>query len=252
MNENALFENLPVRLIRLDSTTSTSAIVRAKAIAGEPEGLLVVAASQTAGRGQRGRSFYSPPNCGVYFSLLLRPEFAPEQAKYITTAAAVAVCRAIEKVTGVPAAIKWVNDIICNHKKVAGILTESSVGADGKIDYINLGVGINITEPPGGFPLDIANIAGAILPSGDAVSLRMPIVAECVRFLCENLGNYGYLDEYRTRSVLTGKQIRLNGENERLDVTVIGIDDQVRLTVRNADGTESAVNSGRYRIEILE
>jgi BirA family biotin operon repressor/biotin-[acetyl-CoA-carboxylase] ligase len=254
MNDNSFFDGLPVRLIRLDSTPSTSSVVKAAAIDGKPEGLLVIADAQTDGRGQRGRSFYSPPDCGVYFSLLLRPKFKPAQAEYITTAAAVAVCNAIELVAGVPSGIKWVNDIICNDRKVAGILTEAAVSSDGGPYYVNLGIGVNITEPDGGFPPEISSTAGAVLPFGDVKRLRLPLVAAFARnffAMYANLESKTYADEYKSRSVLTGRKIRLSSGSETLTATVTGIDDNIRLLVRDVSGEERAISSGRYRIEIL-
>ncbi|MCH5275093.1 MAG: biotin--[acetyl-CoA-carboxylase] ligase [Lachnospiraceae bacterium] len=119
--------------------------VRAKAMAeeGAPEGTLVVADEQTAGRGRRGRSWSSPAGKNLYFSLLLRPDFAPDKAPMLTLVMALAVHRAIEEVGGCRPDIKWPNDIVLNGKKVTGILTEMSLQSD-YIDNVVIGVGVNV------------------------------------------------------------------------------------------------------------
>jgi BirA family biotin operon repressor/biotin-[acetyl-CoA-carboxylase] ligase len=106
------------------TVTSTNSVLKDLAAGGAREGTVVAAITQTAGRGRFGRSFYSPADSGVYFSVLLRPGVGAPDATLLTTAAAVAVARAVEDVTGAPARIKWVNDVYCGGKKVCGILTE--------------------------------------------------------------------------------------------------------------------------------
>lgn len=105
--------------------TSTNTLLKAQAEQGAPEGTVLIAESQTAGKGRLGRHFTSPPGTGIYFSLLLRPHCTAEKSLFITTTAAVAVCEAIEQVTGLNPQIKWVNDVYLNEKKVCGILTGS-------------------------------------------------------------------------------------------------------------------------------
>ena len=124
---------------------------------------MLVAESQTAGRGRLGRSFHSPVGTGLYMSILLRPTFSAERALFITTAAAVAVCRAIEQETGLKPQIKWVNDIYLHEKKICGILTESSINFETKgLKWAVLGIGLNLSEPEGGFPEEIRSVAGAL------------------------------------------------------------------------------------------
>ena len=125
----------------LPTVSSTNSFVREQANNGAAPNSLVVANEQTAGRGRVGRSFYSPKDTGVYMSLLLRPkQYSAEQAVSITTMAAVAVCEAIEAVSGEKAEIKWVNDIFVRGKKVCGILTEGSFGLEsGMLEYAVLG-----------------------------------------------------------------------------------------------------------------
>ena len=161
INAQKIFELLneelknKIKIEVLEKTTSTNTIV--KELASENgEGLVVVAGEQTAGRGRMGRAFFSPGDSGVYTSILLKPQIKPEDAVQITTAAAVSVCRSLEKLGIFDSKIKWVNDIYISNKKVCGILTESSFNSQkGMLDFAVLGVGINIYESEEGFPEDI-------------------------------------------------------------------------------------------------
>ena len=146
----------------LSCVDSTNSLLREKANAGIPEGYVVLAGQQTGGRGRMGRRFYSPPDTGLYLSLLLRPtHLLPSEAVGITTMAAVAACRSIEEVSPGDAQIKWVNDIYLGGKKVCGILTEASIGLEsGSLDYAVVGVGFNVCAPEDGFPGGLSQIAG--------------------------------------------------------------------------------------------
>ena len=124
-----------IKPIFVESIPSTNEAVKALAQKGAPEGVMMVARLQTHGYGRLSRSFFSPPDTGLYMSLLLRPDFAAENTSLLTHAAAVAVAEAIEEVAGCDAAIKWVNDIYVDEKKAAGILVESALGEGGKLAY---------------------------------------------------------------------------------------------------------------------
>ena len=117
--------NQAFQLTNTPSVSSTNTVLRSLAEQGAPEGTVVIAGEQTNGRGRSGRAFYSPAGSGIYLSLLLRPVNAdPRQTVTLTAAAAVALCQAMEAVSGERPQIKWVNDIFLNGKKVSGILTE--------------------------------------------------------------------------------------------------------------------------------
>ena len=139
----------PLRAVVVERAESTNTSLMRMAATGAAEGTVLLALSQSAGRGQRGRTFYSPAGCGLYMSLLLRPRMRPEDALAVTPAAAVAAAQAIEAAAGRPAGIKWVNDIQIEGKKVCGILTESASSA-GSLDCIVCGIGIDLCQPPGG------------------------------------------------------------------------------------------------------
>lgn len=154
-----------LNLCVMPETESTNTLLREKANNGFPEGTVVLANTQTKGRGRRGRSFYSPADTGLYLSVLLRPDgMIPDQAVKITTMAAVAVCEAVEKISGKETWIKWVNDIYQEGRKISGILTEASISMEnGSVEYVILGIGVNVYPPKGGFPEDIRETAGSVL-----------------------------------------------------------------------------------------
>ena len=141
-----------------DSVGSTNDIAKDLGKSGTKQAL-IIASEQTKGRGRRGRSFFSPNGSGIYMSILLRPEHSSDIIPLLTTASAVAVSKAIKSVTNINTSIKWINDLYINFKKVCGILCEASFTSDNKLDFIIVGIGININEPNGGFPEELSNIA---------------------------------------------------------------------------------------------
>jgi BirA family biotin operon repressor/biotin-[acetyl-CoA-carboxylase] ligase len=142
----------------LQSTNDTGLIL---AIEGAEDGTVVRADAQTKGRGQHGRNWHSPRGLGLYFSVLLRPPILPEQTHRITIVSAVAVAQAIEEHTGLPARIKWPNDICINNRKVCGILTESESGRY-YIKHAVVGIGINVNHTPGDMPRGISSLATSL------------------------------------------------------------------------------------------
>ena len=231
----------------LESTDSTNTCVRRLAEAGAPEGSVVVAAAQTAGRGRSGKSFLSPAGTGLYMSILLRPQLAMGDALLITTAAAVAVAHAVERVAAVKAQIKWVNDVYVDGKKVCGILTEGALDLEnGGLRYAILGIGINICPPAGGFPPELAPIAGALTGAGGD-ALRAPLAAAVLDeffALYPHLTEKPFYDDYVSRSLLTGRQIEVLRGGTRLPATALGIDRDLHLRVRYADGSEENLAAG--------
>ncbi|MGN0683482.1 MAG: biotin--[acetyl-CoA-carboxylase] ligase, partial [Oscillospiraceae bacterium] len=189
-------------IIVLKSVNSTNAYMRKLAEGGYAEGTIVVSSEQSNGSGRHGRSFFSPADTGLYMSILLRPEISAQEAVKITSAAAVAVCRALYEVCGVSPEIKWVNDIYLNGKKVAGILTEAAFNLEnGALDYAILGIGVNVYPPVGGFPADISKIAGAVLNERKTDTRNRLAAAICKSFsdLYAALPDNTYLKEYRKR-----------------------------------------------------
>lgn len=236
-----------ISLTALQTTDSTNTRLRVLAEDGAPEGTVVAAAGQTAGRGRSGKSFLSPAGTGIYLSILLRPALTMHDSLLITTAAAVAVARAVERVAGCTAQIKWVNDVYVNGKKVCGILTEGALDLEnGGLRYAILGIGINICPPAGGFPPELADIAGALTETGGE-ALRAPLAAAVIdEFfkLYPHLGEKPFYDDYVSRSLLTGRQIEVLRGGTRIPATACGIDRDFRLRVIYADGSEESLAAG--------
>ncbi len=232
----------------LDSTNT-----RAKAIAatGAPHGYLVIAESQTGGKGRRGRTFYSPEHTGVYITFVLRPKLLAERAVMITSMAAVAVARAIETVADVDVRIKWVNDLYINGRKTCGILCEASMDFEsGQLEYAVLGIGINVS--PMRFPPELGDIATSIgNECGHQVS-RSRLIAE----ICNQLeALYGQLDtcefmaESRKRSNVIGHDVLVLRGDERFTARALDIDDRGCLVIRTDAGVRR-VDSGEVSLKL--
>ena len=233
------------------SVGSTNALLRELARGGAPEGTLAAASEQTNGSGRRGRRFFSPADTGLYMSILLRPDFPAWEAVQITSAAAAAVCLALEEVCGVKTEIKWVNDVYVDGKKAAGILTEAAFGLEnGALEYAVVGIGVNVYEPVGGFPEELSGIAGAVLsqPQSD---IRNRLAAEITKRFMElyrALPDSGYMDEYRKRLMWTGERIFILSGSAGTSAVMLGVDESCGLLVRYDDGTEGVVSSGKISI----
>ncbi|WMJ90411.1 biotin--[acetyl-CoA-carboxylase] ligase [Anaerocolumna sp. MB42-C2] len=243
----------PVNLEVRKSVTSTNTILKELASEGEAEGKVLIAEEQTGGRGRLGRNFYSPSRTGLYMSVLLRPKVTVEDSLYITTSAAVSVAKAIEKVTGCEAEIKWVNDIFCNGKKVCGILTEAGVDFEGGgLEYCIVGIGINVARPREDFPDDIKEIAGGIFePNRYSSNLRSKLAAEILNYFWGYYSEFSkkaFIDEYRRRSFLIGKEINIISGDKLQNARALEIDENARLVVQLPDGEIKALSSGEISI----
>lgn len=236
------------------SVGSTNTLCHEKARSGEAEGYVAVAGAQTAGRGRRGRSFYSPAGTGVYMSLLLRPQgFTGDQVLGLTTMAAVAVSESIEALSGKKAEIKWVNDIFVDGKKVCGILSEAMYEVpSGALQCVIVGIGINAYAPEAGFPPEISESAGCVFDKPE-VDLKNSLVAEVLnRFMkyYDDPKSDAVYDEYRTRSMVIGKDVKVLKKDSALKAHVLDIDRDCGLVVRYPDGTEEVLNSGEISIRV--
>ena len=128
-------------------TGSTNTDCKQLAEQGAPHGTLAVTERQVSGKGRRGRNWQSPAGESIYMSLLCRPEFAPDKASMLTLVMGISVAEAVEKYIGIPAKIKWPNDVVVNGRKICGILTEMEIGLETReIQYLVIGVGINVNN----------------------------------------------------------------------------------------------------------
>ena len=162
--KNKILAHLPAqhpwsdRLHWFDSISSTNDLAKQMAKDGAPHGTVLIAGHQTGGRGRLGRSFSSPAGMGIYMSIILRPDCAPEKLMHLTCATAVAMCDAVQSALGFRPGVKWINDLVYEKKKLGGILTELSVNAQ-KTDYAIVGIGINCLQSAQDFPDEIREIA---------------------------------------------------------------------------------------------
>lgn len=185
-----------------------------------------VSSHQTHGKGRLGRSFFSPENTGAYFSILLKPNISANKSNLITILASIAVTQAIKEVVELDANIKWVNDIFINNKKICGILTEASLSIENfDIDYIVLGIGINIYNPQNNFPEDIKNIAGSIFENVEEnkiFDLKNKLVASIIDNFYYYYSNFDFngnnyithrkqlLKKYKNLSCILDKEVILD------------------------------------------
>ena len=245
----------PVKIEYIPNVTSTNDIIMEYGRQGIEEFITVVADSQSSGRGRKGRIFYSPDNAGTYFSILLRPNINFSESLYITTAAAAAVTEAMKQLYNMDTEIKWVNDIYYKGKKICGILTEAHIDMEsGTVDYAALGIGINVFEPEKSFHKDIKNIAGAAFcRSMFDNKIRCEITAKVIDIFYEyykNLSDMTFLNTYKARSFLTGKNVTIEKNGIVQKAFVKGIDDKCRLSVMLENGIEENLNSCEVNLSL--
>lgn len=246
-------ENWGLRVYKTLESTFINA--REFANAGEPEGLTVICGEQTKGRGRLGRSFFSPSDTGLYMSILLRPEMAAIDAVKITTAAAVSVADAVEKISGLDTEIKWVNDVYLNGKKICGILTEASFNLEnGGLDYAIVGIGVNAYEPDGGFPEEIRDKAGAVFPkkSNDIRNRLCAEILNSFKKYYNQLEENSFYEGYRSRLMWIGKQINIITPKTTVPALLLDVDKDCRIIVRYKDGREEAVSTGEISIRAVD
>ena len=232
--------------------SSTNTVLRQLTEQGAPTGLVLVAEEQSGGRGRFGRSFYSPKESGIYFSVLLRPDLPLKDNHLITTAAAVAICQALEQVCDLSPQIKWVNDVYLHRQKTAGILTEGVPQADSdKLAYALLGIGINIFPPYEAFSGELATKATTLFPTTPENDLRAPIVAAV---LDNYFKLYPFADkdslyrEYKKRLFILDEDVLIKQGKESFQAHVLDLRKDFALKVQLATKEIRYLNSGEVSI----
>lgn len=225
---------------------STNAKIKDMALHRAAEGVTLIADRQTDGCGRRGRSFCSPEG-GLYLSTLLRPQ-APLDAGRITCCAAVAAARAVECLCDASVAIKWVNDLYLNGRKLAGILAEGVIDPDGAL-AVALGVGINvgITE----FPPELAAIATSLANEGFSVTredLAAAFLNEWERLYTVS-DSAEWMEEYRRRSLVIGRTVTVVQGDATYPATAVAVTDEGHLLVSTPDG-ERELFSGEVSVRL--
>lgn len=229
----------------LDTVDSTQAEVARLARAGAPEGTVITALHQTAGRGRWTRSWWDAPGESLLLSLLLRPPVPPAQAPQLTLVAAVAVVDAVREAAGVAARIRWPNDVLANGLKLCGILAEASSGADGRLQHVVLGIGININQTA--FPPEIAGRATSLRALTGAPQDRAAVLGALLDALRRWYETYlaaglGPVREAWCRASLTlGERVTAPGGLAGL---AVDLDQDGALLVRGDDGSLHRLSSG--------
>lgn len=236
-----------------DVVDSTNTYLKHAAAEGAVHGSVAVADTQTAGRGRMGRTFQSPKGKGLYLSVLLRPALPAEMLMRSTGMAAVAAMRAIERISGAKAAIKWTNDLVLNGRKLCGILAETVM--TGETTALIIGVGINVHHARDDFEGEVADIATSLAAEGYHVE-RSQLAAALIEelyHLHDRLGGEieAYLQEYRSRCVTTGKEVRLLWTEGQECAFAEDVDENFGLVVRRSDGKVITVKTGEVSVRGL-
>lgn len=245
-NEILSYSNSDINILCFDTIDSTNLEAKRRADENLTTPLLIVANSQSAGRGRLGRSFYSPSDTGLYMSLMLKPDDCADIV-CMTTAAAVCVTDALEKLCNIESQIKWVNDIYINNKKVCGILCEAVTNPKtSRIEGIIIGIGINISTDT--FPSDIKDIAVSLKQYVDRNKLCAMITDNLIN-TCTQLSQRNFIEKYKARSLVLGKEITYTENGINKTATAIDIDKNGGLVIRTEDGTKT-LSTGEITVRV--
>ena len=240
------------QLLFFETVDSTNTLAKKLAAEGAKDGTVLIADAQTGGRGRMGRSFHSPSGTGIYLSVILRPGRPAQELMHLTCAAGVAMCDAVEAAVQLRPGIKWTNDLVCNGKKLGGILTELVLlpGAD---PCAIVGIGINCSQAAGDFPEDIRPIAASLsMACGHSVD-RCSVIAAMLLSLKHMRDalfteKSAIMQQYRKDCVTVGREISLRGGDSLRHGTAVGIDENGGLDVIFSDGSRQTVTSGEVSI----
>jgi len=226
-------------------TASTNDAAHNLAMHGEKEGSIVIAESQTAGRGRMGRIWVSPKSKGAYFSVILRPDILPKEVSSITLFSALSVAKTIREMTNLAAFIKWPNDVLIDSQKICGVLTEMNAETD-KINFVIIGIGININTKKELLPKGATSIAEE---SGRELSR-----VEIVRSIFKNMDKYyrlfnsGHIDEiireYKEFSNFLGTRVQVTYHETKIEGYAIDVDRDGALVLRMDSGLNERVLAG--------
>ncbi len=234
------------------STGSTNDLALILSNTGAVDGTLIVADSQSAGRGRlEGRTWHSPHGTGLYFSLILRPHLAPADFPKLTLAAGLALCKGLESHTHCQPGLKWPNDLFLHGKKCGGILTETQAVAGAGQTAVVIGIGLNVNTPPETFSGELRAKATSLLAETGTHHDRGPLLATILAELdivvtrLEQGDFPGILAEWRHRDIHAGQQISwLNNQNRIVTGISLGPDEEGFLHIQDAQGQVHSVISG--------
>jgi BirA family biotin operon repressor/biotin-[acetyl-CoA-carboxylase] ligase len=236
-------------VVCLKETDSTNRRAKLLAEQGAPEGTLIVADTQSGGRGRRGRTWFSPAHTGIYTSLILRPSIPPGEAPRCALLTSVAVAESLLNGSGVRGTIKWPNDILVKGKKIAGILVEIGTELD-MVEYMIVGVGLNVNTPPDDFPPEIRDRATSILAETGMAVRRVDVLCEFLKqfekyYEMFTDGRFNdILDQWKAFEDVIGRTIRVDSAGTAYSGTAAEIDPDGALLVRDSHGRLHRVFSG--------
>lgn len=241
-------------VLRFNSVTSTNDVARGLAAGGAREGTVVLAEEQTAGRGRRGRPWYSPAGKGLWLSIILRPDVSPEGLPAFSLLAGVAVARSIRAATELDAGLKWPNDVMVGGRKVCGILAETVTGELARPQPLVIGIGINVTMLDGDFPTEVRQSATSLVEAvGRGVDRE-----QLVQLLLDELdtlyrvvrtsGFAPVLDLWRQASVTIGRVVEVLTDGGSLRGTAVDIGPQGQLILDVPGEGSVSVLAGDVRL----
>ena len=233
--------------------SSTNEEAKKMAHQGCPEGLVVVAETQTGGKGRIARLWFSPPQKGLWFSIVLRPQVALVDTPQLTMVMAVAVAEAVNKHTGAGAGIKWPNDLLVQDKKLCGILVELSAEMD-RANFLVVGIGLNVNIDAEQFPAEIADIATSLKIATGKYILRTPLLQEILQaidnwYLCWlKEGFIPVLDRWREMCVTLNCPVTVHGLKDSYDGYATDVDETGALLVETSDGSVKRLIAGEVSL----
>ena len=235
------------------SLESTNKTAKEMAVAGAEHGTVIISDCQTMGRGRYSRNFFSPSGGGLYMSIVLRPEVLRfENPTAVTAFAAVSVCEAIEGISKKAPKIKWVNDIFIDGKKVCGILTEAVTDFEsGGLDWIVLGIGINVSIRAEDFPGDLQSLATSIYSDERMSGVRNKLSAEIINRILgfeTSPSETEIFEKYKKRLMTLGKEITVIQNHMEYKATAIDVDSVGHLIVKNENGEILTLSTGEIRV----
>lgn len=239
-----------------DSVISTNEMAKKIANAGCADGLLCIAEEQVGGKGRLSRGWFSPYAQGIWFSVVLKPPFLPQEAAKCTLLAAVAVVKGVNEYTGVEAGIKWPNDILFGGKKMVGILTEMNAEF-GHINYVVIGTGINVNIKTEDLSDELKDIVASLSQVADKEINRAELLALILKHLedlYEQVLKDGFapiLAEWRKWSVTLGKEVKVLAPDETYEGKAVDIDEEGLLVVERKDGRRVKVIAGDVSIRAI-
>lgn len=232
---------------------STNQEAKRLASEGSPEGTIVIAETQTSGRGRLSRLWFSPESGGIWFSLILRPECQPVEAAKFTFLGAVAVANAIRSISGLAVEIKWPNDIYYQGRKLAGILTELNAELDA-INFMVVGIGINVNIDRNVFPVEIQEIATSLKgETGREVSRQSLLRNILLQFeeVYDRIAVSGFgpiFTAWRRMNCTLGYEVDVSSSSQHFTGTAVDIDEEGALLIKKQDGTIERVVAGDVSI----